>query len=396
MRRWLAVAMVLVAVGGACSLTTSFDGISGTRPADTGTTPTGDTGTPTDTTMTTDAPMTDGTTDGGHAAPPTRPPGDPVPGTGSRTLWLGVKHFHFAHSNDSLKKPGAWEDWGWDIDGLCTGATASDQAGSCIRSPLVTPDQIRDGKNCRDNNFGSQIVPQLNVYNNAFENDTNNGLLAGTPAWVFVLEDLGDGVDDPYVPGKLYLAAQMPDKVRPAWDGTDVRTILPRSVTGGDVTKPIVTFAKGYVRNNVWVSGEPQSFETSLPIGDKGELMPLPIVNGVIAFQLNAGHTSVVDGTGQVAGALAVASVENFLKPFLLTQTTFCPGSSQYNNLMKTISTYGDVVVGAAKLQDPTKSCDGISLGIGINMAPIAAATALGPEQTPSPGACGTPDAGGD
>lgn len=387
MSKWLAAstfALGVVVVAGACSFTTSFDGISGTRPAvvDSGSNPL-------------DSAITD-SGDGGPAQPPARPPGDASPGTGTRNLWLGVKHFHFAHSNDSLKKPGAWEDWGWDIDGLCTGATASEQPGSCQRSPSVSPDQIRDGKLCRDNNLGSQIVPQLNIYNNAFENDTNNGLLGGTPAWIFLLEDLGSEADDPYVPGKLYLASAMPEKVLPAWDGTDVRTILPRSVIGGDIGRAVVSFPKGYVRNHVWVSGEPTSFETALPIGSKGELMPLPVVSGIIAFQLNSARTSVVDGTGQVAGAIATASVESFLKPFLLTQTTFCPGSSQYNNLMNTVRTYGDVVMNAPKLQDPSRPCDGISFGIGINMAPIAAPTALGPEQIPSAGACGTPDAATD
>lgn len=371
MRMLLAASTALVAVAGACTLTTSFDGISGTRPADAGVT----------------------ATDGGPAVPPPRPAGAAVPGAG-RTLWLGVKHFHFAHSNDALKKPGAWEDWGWDIDGLCTGALASDQPGSCQRSSQISADQIRDGKQCRDNNFGSQIVPQLNVYNNAFENDTNNGLLAGTATWVFVLEDLGDGADDPYVPAKLYLAAPLGEKMKPNWDGGDVRTILPRSVKGTDLKDAVVSFPKGYVRNHVWVSGEPVNFETALPIGDTGELMPMPVRSGLVAFTLNAAHTSVVDGTGQVAGALPLANVESFLKPFLATETTFCPGSSQYNNLLKTVTSYADVVVDAPRLQDPSKACDGITLGIGINLAPIAVPTALGPEVTPAPGACGTPDAG--
>ena len=388
-RGLLAASLVLSGVVAACTLTTSFDGISGTRPADTGADTGTDTGTDSGTDTGTDAAS-------GPAQPPPRPAGDPVPGPGSRTLWLGVKHFHFAHSNDSLKKPGAWEDWGWDIDGLCTGATASDQAGSCQRSAAISPDQIRDGKRCRDNNFGSQIVPQLNVYNNQFENDTNNGLTAGGSAWIFVLEDLGDSADDPYVPGKLYLTTHMPDKTRPAWDGTDTRTILPRSVMGSDIKQAVVTFPRGYVRNHVWVSGESTNFETALPIGANGELMPMPVRAGVIAFQLNPTHTSVVDGTGQVAGALALSNVENFLKPFLLTQTSFCPGSSQYANLMRTVESYSDLVVVGPSLQDPAKSCDGISFGIGINLAPVAAATALGAEVTPSPGACGTMDANGD
>jgi hypothetical protein len=152
-------------------------------------------------------------------------------------------------------------------------------------------------------------------------------------------------------------------------------------------------FPRGYLRNHVWVSGDPQGVETSLPIGANGELMPLPIKAGIIAFTLNAAHTTVTDGTGQVAGAIASADIDAFLKPFLVTQTPFCPGTSGYSNLLDTIKTYTDVVVAGAKLQDPSKDCDGISLGIGINLAPVAPAVALGTEVTESPGACGS-DAG--
>jgi len=365
----LVAATVLVAA--ACSLTTSFDGISGAvRPAADDAGPTG------------------------PAVPPGRPAGAPTP-TGARSLWLGVKHFHFAHSNDALKKPGAWEDWGWDIDGLCTGPTGPDQTGSCQRSPKVTPDQISDGKRCRDNNFGAQIVPQLSIYNNQFENDTNNALLEGGPSWLFVLEDLGEGADDPYVPAKLYLATAMPDKTRPAWDGTDVRQVLPRSVTDSSIKQAVITFPKGYVRDHVWVSGDPARFDFALPLGATGELQPMPIHSGLIAFQLNPAHTNAVDGTGQVAGALPLSGIEDFLKPFLLTQTSFCPGTPQYTNLMKNASTYADVYLEAAKLQDPAKACDGISFGIGINLAPIAEPTGVGTEKPPATGGC-TTDAGTD
>lgn len=355
------------AIVASCTLTESFDGISGTRPADTG--------------ITTDAA-------GGPAVPPPRPAGAAVPSAPSRELWLGVKHFHFAHSNDSLKTPNAWQDWGWDIDGLCTGATASDQSGTCRKNAKISPDQVRDGNGCRDNNFGSQIVSQLNIYKNTFENDTNNGLLEGAPTWIFVLEDLGTGADDPYVPGKLYLTTAYPPKTRPAWDGTDARQILPRSADGA-IDKPKVSFPNGYLRNNVWVSGEPLPFEIALPIGEKGELMPMPVKAGLIGFALNATHTTVIDGTGQVAGAIALTDLEAFLKPFLVTQTPFCPGTGGYDNLLSTINTYADVVVSAPKLQDPGKDCDGVSFGIGINLAPVAPAVALGTEVTPSPGACG-------
>ena len=83
--------------------------------------------------------------------------------------------------------------------------------------------------------FGSQIVPLLNICNDKFENDTNAGLGLGTAALLFELDDLADGADDPYVPGKLFLLEKTPEKAPPAWDVTDQRAVLPRSLSGGDL-----------------------------------------------------------------------------------------------------------------------------------------------------------------
>ena len=366
--------LAFLGVAASCSFTTSFDGISGTRPADSGS-------------------PTESGSETGSAAPPLRPAGTAAPSGKGVSVWFGVKHYHFAHSNDALKVPGAWQDWGYDLDHLCTGEIEKDQAGSCIRVPQEGVEQLKDGKSCRDNNFGSQIVPQLNVYKSTFENDTNTGLAAGSPAWIFRLDDVDDGVDDPYVPGRLYVAG--PTK-SPAWDGTDSRDILPESVMGGDLDKPVVAFPKGYIRGNIWVSGEPSSFSISLPIGKTGELLPMKVVSTVIAFRLNETHGAVVDGTGVFAGAFAAADVETFLKPFILTQTSFCPGTTQYDDFVAKVKTFVDVVTESPTLQDPKINCTGISFGIGINLAPVARPLKLAPSIPPTTSACDKGDAGSD
>ncbi len=360
----------------ACSLTTSFDGISG------GTKPGVDSGSALDTG---DASTT-------AAVPPVRPTGAATAGGGKKVM-LGVKHFHYAHSNDALKVPGAWQDWGFDIDHECTGETDGTQAGTCIRAAGITADVVKDGKLCRDNQLGSQIVPQLNTYNSHFENDTNSGLLDGAPTLVFVVDDIGAG-DDPYAPGKLYLVGRTKGR-KPAWDGTDVRDALTGSLIGGNIDTPIVTFDKAYITGDTWVSGEPSDFQTKVPMGETGELLPLDLHAGVISFKLNDTRTGAVDGTGAIAGAIPAASLEAFLKPFVLTQTIFCPATPQYTTFMERVVTFVDVVITAPNLQDSKKNCDGVSLGLGINLAPVAALGSV----VDDPGAttaCGGGDAGAD
>jgi hypothetical protein len=379
--------VALIASAASCSLTTSFDGISG------GTKPGVDTGVTTDSTAPTD---TGGDSGGGSAFPPVRPDG-PLAAGGGKTVYFGVKHFHYNHSNDALKTPNAWYDWGYDIDHVCTGDRDGTQNGTCIRSSAVTADVVKDGNLCRDNQLGAQIVPQLNIYNNHFENDTNAGLLDGAPTIMFQLDDLADGADDAYVPGRLYLLGRTKGS-KPAWDGTDVRTIVDSSVTGGDLEQPITTFPRGYLKNHVWVSGDPSGFSMSIPMGEQGELLPMNVTAGTIAFKLSDAHTAVVDGTGVLAGAIRASDVESFLRPFMLTQTLFCPGTSQYDAFMKTIPTYVDVVIDAPTLQDPKVACDGLSFGLGINLSPIARPTTLSAATPPATGTCGgdAGDAGTD
>jgi hypothetical protein len=138
----------------------------------------------------------------------------------------------------------------------------------------------------------------------------------------------------------------------------------------------------------------PENFQTAIPIGKGGELMPMDVVQTVISMKLNDAHAGAVDGTGVMAGAIPTSSMEAFLKPFLLTQTTFCPATMQYDIFMKKVVTFADVVVAAPNLQDPSKSCDGISFGIGFNMSPVAQPTKLGADPVASTGACGGMDAG--
>ena len=367
--------LTVVAVGGvgigaalaACSLTTDFSGISD-RPT---------------------------IAAGDHAVPPTRPAGDPTKG-GGPTLWFGVKHLHFAHSNDALKVPGAWQDWGFDIDNVCTGALAKDQKGLCILRPGATADMMQDGRLCRDNNFGSQIVPKLAIYASTFENDTNAGLGEGGPSWILALDDVGPGADDPYVPGRLYLAGRMPDKVKPAWDGGDARKILTTTIKGGKIDDPVVTFPKGYLKGNVWVSGEAVDFNFSMPIGKRGALLPFSAKHAVIGLKLKDDHVSVLDGTGQFAGAMPISSLESFLAPFLSAFTAFCPGSTQYASFMESLPPFADVSLSSPTLQDDKSTCDGVSFGIGMNFAPVAVPTTTADPETDPP--CGTvpPDAGAD
>ncbi|MEO7095786.1 MAG: hypothetical protein ABI175_21180 [Polyangiales bacterium] len=310
-----------------------------------------------------------------NTVPPPRPTGAAVASGTGKKLWFEVKHFYLGSQNHAgANDKDGWREWGYDLDRVCTGLKESrENIGTCRRVDGANQDDLIDGDLCRDNNFGSKIIPLILLSNPSFEETTNGGILKGSGTWVFELEDVDDGPNDPYAPGKLYRAAALKDvTARLALDGSDVREVTRDSVVGGDVEKATVTFALGYIRDNVWVSGDPRAFDVLVPIGDFSATMPLSA--GLVTMKLSDDHANATGGVA--AGVLESDKFELLLRP-VAERAGFCPGSMLYNSFLKTVSKFPDVYTGSPTLQDTTQTCDGISIGVGFDFAPIKPVTAI-------------------
>ena len=69
-----------------------------------------------------------------------------------------------------------------------------------------------------------------------------------------------------------------------------------------------------------------------------------------------------------------------------------CPGSSVYTSVIDNIKRSADLYVDSPTLQDETKTCNGLSVGIGFLAAPIRPVTAVVDEPRVNLDKCG--DAG--
>jgi hypothetical protein len=305
---------------------------------------------------------------------PLRPAGQAKPSGKGKSLWLAIKHLYVG-STDSLLKthPDAWKEWGLDLDSVCTSMDDSvANIGTCKRPMEAKQDFLVDGLRCRDNNFGHHVVALLNLSSEGFERRLNEGILEGTSTWIVRLDDLDEGADDPYVPGRLYRTTA--DKaVMLKWDGTDVRKILADSVIDHDLEKPFTAFPKGYLANNTWVSGEPELKTIVLP-ASASLFVPLTLDSTQVGVTLDAAHTTGKNGV--IAGALPIKTIASLLDP-IAKQSGFCPGTTLYNSLLKSVQRFPDVVIGAPNLQNTAVECDGISLGFGFDPAPVKPATEI-------------------
>jgi hypothetical protein len=340
----------------------------------------------------------DVSTDGDDAAadtgpspdrPPARPTGLPQQASGTgKTLTFAVKRAYFGtQTHLGATSDTAWREWGYDLDLRCTDASDSKQSiNTCARADGSTDTVLVDGDRCRDNNFASQIMTLVTTYSKDVETKTNLSLLNGSGTIALVLSDVDPG-DDGYAPGALYQLAATPSGTTPPWDGTDVRNVTDDSVTGGDLTKPIVSFPKGYIVGDLWLSGDGDSFPLTFGVG--GTPLVLPIESGRITIPLDAARATSPN-PALIVGAIAIANIETAMRP-IAEAAGLCPtGPTQpfYDGLITNLKTFPDVVMGAKDLQDTTKPCDGISVGLGFNLTPIQALTTVVPAPPPAPSQC--------
>lgn len=317
---------------------------------------------------------------------PERPPGAAAPG-GGKSLWFVAKRIYFGTlDHDGAATPDAWREWGYDLDDRCTTSVAAAAEGHC--KPVGDPTYLVDGLACRDNNFGARFLSLLVAGTKSnFEADTVSSLLGGSATWMMRFDDVGEGDDDPYVPGAFYVTSATDDP--PRFDGTDLRDVLSDSVVGADLDKPITRFPKGYLKGGVWVSGELTAATLRIPFGKRASA-PLAYDAMVMTTKLSADRTKASGGV--LAGALSVPAFEAFLAP-IAADSKICPGDPLYKSIVGAIARYPDLSLGAPSLQDPTRSCDGVSMGVGFELAPVKPPAKVVPV-TPPVSNCG--DAGVD
>ena len=317
---------------------------------------------------------------------PTRPAGEPIASGAGRTLWLGVRRYRLG-TMDPSGGPAehAWKMYGYDLDEVCTGPLESkENTGTCRRPMSAQQDSILDGLRCRDNNFGRHIGALVRASMPEAEDTLNDTVGNGTSTWILRIDDVDNGANDPYAPGMLYRTADERTTTPPKWDGNDVRTILSDSLIERDLGKPVLAFAKGFISNNTWVSGEPASARIMLPIS-RDVFITLNTQNAVFSLDLDDKHETGRNGI--LAGVLAVTDIDGILRP-IAASAGFCPGSSLYDSVLKAAAKAPDVVLGAPKLQNVSLTCDGISLGVGFEVIPVKPSTAIIDPLPPRPSGC--------
>ena len=245
---------------------------------------------------------------------------------------------------------------------------------------------------CRDNNFGRYIGSSIRTVAPDTEPQLNDRIYDGQRTWVLEIADADVG-DDAYAPGRLWgVRDERSTGVAIKWDGTDVRMATDESVTEGNLEKPIITFPKGYIVGDTWVSGEDEDHTFLLPMSNK-HLIPVHLRHSTFAVALDPDRANGHDGT--LAGVFdrdaMIAMIDE-----LVRYADQCPGSVLYMNQVTAATNAFDVSYDAPSLQDSNKPCDGLSAGIGFDMRAVQPLVGVAPPRTPPADLCGSSDAGTD
>ena len=294
---------------------------------------------------------------GGLASPPS--PGSMQPADGTGTVTFALSSILWGDRDpDGTPDPDAWKQYGYNIDGVAPGNFAAFcrpvQGGSAT---LVHEEGI-DGT---ENAFGHIVLPLLQPMDPQTCNSTCCSVFQ--PFTVLLsLDQLGTGAS--YDPLSARVASGTDLDVDagdvcgiavPRFDGTDVWSTL----QGTSESLP-----GSYLVNDTWVSGPIAKLSVIYQgLGpEPGPLVLLDIVHARISMKLDPTHKTAMDGI--ISGVLPTAGLEQRLLALAGSVSTSLCTSPTLQSFLDSIGQASDIMQDGT--QDPTKTCDGISIGLGF------------------------------
>ncbi len=287
-----------------------------------------------------------------------------------RKIFLGDTDRQFVQANS------AWKPYGDNIDGKVTTGQSTDV---CQRVQGAPSSAQIDGNNGIDNSFGSNIIPVLqSVSGQNISKQASAAIEGGQGTLLVRIAGLGTAPDYSVLSGSMYKG--MPFGGQPLWNGSDLRSVSSQSVTANDVNQPLIVFAKGLMAARAYDSAQAPGVSV-LTLGAGNIALSLPIrllrIHADVAADNSGASTGIVSGVmkttefvdafHQVAGALSAS---------------LCSGSA-WDSIAAQLAQASDILQDGT--QDPTKTCDAISIGIGFEATAVSLGTVQNDPVGPKP-----------
>lgn len=318
----------------------------------------------------------------GPPAPGATKPGD---GTGSTTFALSKLYLGDTNPDGTTDKTNGWKNYGYDLDGKNSTADSTDLCKPA--SGAVPKNVYPDGPDGIDNSFGKLILPIILGIASDASSKINASITGGTFTVMLDMQKLGTGSDYNPIVTNLFAGGNL--MASPKFDGTDKWPVTSNLVNDGSNVSSgsKVSFPTSYVAGNTWVSGSKGNVQLNLSIA--GFSLSLTISNAVLTLQLDPTHKHGTKGI--IAGIVNTEALTGQLRQVAGSfDPSLCSGPT-IESIVSQITQASDILQDGT--QDPTKTCNGISIGIGFDAELVQLGDVV-PPPDPKPDPCSA-DAGG-
>ncbi|HKP64886.1 MAG TPA: DUF4215 domain-containing protein [Polyangiales bacterium] len=304
---------------------------------------------------------------------------------GVAEIYLGFTQVRLgARGVDAKRSEDAWEEFGFDLDGLCTNPTSCNGMpgmAACKNPPPATP---YDGQLCRDNTFGrlQPVLATAREVGDDFglsEDAFNCELWRGGYNMLVRVSGYNGQQNDPSVRVDYYMSTGLEESVpwkcptdddfrsRPRWRSARTWGVDESSLTGpisrpGTLPESKFSDSDAYVKNNYLVArvpdGTPQGF---LGNGDPYRGFMFKPRGGLFVGKL----LQIKDGTWEIADGLLGGRIAKTDLVNAFREAGFCGTedvSSFYQSLLEVVDETSDML--ASGDIDASKDCDAMSYAI--------------------------------
>lgn len=269
---------------------------------------------------------------------------------------LAVKELFFGEGNS-----GEWKKFGYNLDGLESTGLSKDVCAPNSGGSASTA--YPDGDMGIDNSFGKNLLPTVLQLSPTWTQDVNNGISNGRFTAIIKMLCIPDMGDAPNFTTKLLSGTSL--GAPPKWDGTDVWPIEPGLL--GDPKDPesaTILFNGSSILSDVYDAGKNVTFIISVPIRTLTDQTSIKLTLYSAKIKMNIAPDRKSATSGMIGGVL---NTEEFVSEVSKVGALLglC-GTPLFDNLIQQVRQSSDIMTDGT--QDPAKTCDGISMGLGFDM----------------------------
>ncbi|MBK7582248.1 MAG: hypothetical protein IPI67_18835 [Myxococcales bacterium] len=338
------------------------------------------------------------------ARPPAQGSGAPAAGAADTVVALN-KLFLGDTDYSGNPDPNAWRTIGYNLDGL---VSTKNGTNHCKYQEGATKSSVQtDGENGIDNSFGSNLVKIIASLAANPSSTISESLASGSFTIMLKMNKLEASADQTGIKTLLYGGSTFdalvpdckatptePNCSAPKFDGSDMWPVLPELLTNAtDIDSAKVQFPSSYVAGGTWVSGS--EGDLNLTVSIQGFSLALKITKAVITADLAGAGATAKATKGVIAGIIPTENLIGELKKVAGGfDKTLCEGQT-FESIAQQIRAASDIMSDGTN-GDPSKLCDGISVGLGFEALAVQLG-GIAPSATPPPDPCaaGAGGAGG-